>query len=142
MLTVGPRPSVGHSSCFIAADGNQRLFYFHIPVFLLMLVNVFLYLVPITNLNRHNRQTRAVRQSRRCFSEDLNIPLFANNVQCSCGMYISQPAYSIQQPILLIDRWLAIVKSTPPQLHHKFIANKEIFRSLVGLSQSLRLSCL
>ena len=59
------KPNVGISSCFIEDVGYKRVFLFHIPILVLMMINLVLYLVTIYNLFRHCRQTRVVRQSRR-----------------------------------------------------------------------------
>ena len=59
------KPNVGVSSCFIEDVGNKRMVFFHIPILVLMVINLILYLVTIYNLTKHNKQTSAVRKSRR-----------------------------------------------------------------------------
>ena len=41
------------------------MIYFHIPILVMMMTNLSLYLVMVYHLIKHNRQTRAVRESRR-----------------------------------------------------------------------------
>jgi hypothetical protein len=59
------KPNIGMSSCFIEEVGNKRMIFFHIPILVLMVINMILYMVTIYNLTKHSKQTREVRQSRR-----------------------------------------------------------------------------
>ena len=59
------KPNVGVAECFIHAEGNKRMVFFHIPILVMMMINLILYLVTIYNLRRHSKQTAAVRESRR-----------------------------------------------------------------------------
>ena len=59
------KPNVGVGACFIEAEGNKRMVYFHIPILVLMVINMILYLVTVCNLSKHSKQTSAVRESRR-----------------------------------------------------------------------------
>ena len=61
----GIKPNIGTSSCFIEDVGFKRLFLFHIPILVLMVINLILFLATIVNLTRHLRQTRSARCSRR-----------------------------------------------------------------------------
>ena len=39
------KPNVGVGACFIEAEGNKRMVYFHIPILVLMVINMILYLL-------------------------------------------------------------------------------------------------
>ena len=39
--------------------------FFHIPILVLMLINLMLYLVTVYSLTNHSKQTATVRQARR-----------------------------------------------------------------------------
>ena len=59
------KPNIGVSSCFIEEVGNKRMIFFHIPILVLVLINLILYLLTIYNLGGQSKVTRDVRQSRR-----------------------------------------------------------------------------
>ena len=59
------KPNVGVAECFIQAEGSKRIVFFHIPILVMMLINLILYLVTVYNLSKHSKQTAAARQSRR-----------------------------------------------------------------------------
>ena len=50
------------------------MIYFHIPVLMLLVSSLVLYLVTVVRLSQHNKQTRAVRQSRRYVVSTTNFP--------------------------------------------------------------------
>jgi len=64
------KPNFGHSSCFIQDTGIKRMIYFHLPVMLMMMINLILYIITVFYLSRHNQQTRHARESRRLNSGD------------------------------------------------------------------------
>ena len=49
----------------VKETGYGRMIYFHIPILVMMVTNLSLYLVMVYHLVKHNKQTRAVRESRR-----------------------------------------------------------------------------
>ena len=59
------KPGVGQDHCFIRAGGLQRITFFHIPVLLLMVLNLILYIFTIHSLTKNIKETASVRQSRR-----------------------------------------------------------------------------
>ena len=59
------KPNVGLAECFIQAEGNKRMIFFHIPILVFMMINLILYLATVYNLCKHSNQTASVRQSRR-----------------------------------------------------------------------------
>ena len=59
------KPNVGAAECFIEAEGYKRMVFFHIPILVMMLINLVLYLSTVINLTNHNKQTACARQSIR-----------------------------------------------------------------------------
>ena len=49
----------------VKETGIGRMIYFHIPILVMMMTNLILYMVMVYHLVKHNKQTRAVRESRR-----------------------------------------------------------------------------
>ena len=59
------KPNVGVEQCFIQARGSKMMVFFHIPILVLMVINLILYLVTVYSLTNHSKETATVRQSRR-----------------------------------------------------------------------------
>ena len=59
------KPNVGLAQCFIQAKGSRRMIFFHIPILVMMMINLILYLTTVYNLYKYSKQTACVRESRR-----------------------------------------------------------------------------
>ena len=59
------KPNVGLAECFIQAEGDKRMVFFHIPILVMMMINLVLYLATVYKLFKHSKQTADVRVSRR-----------------------------------------------------------------------------
>ena len=57
------------------------MIYFHIPVLMLLVSSLVLYLVTVVRLSQHNKQTRAVRQSRRYVVSTTHFPDSVRNAK-------------------------------------------------------------
>ena len=55
--------SVGSETCFISMSGNKFLYLFHLPVFVMMIVNIVCFFIIISRLIRAHRQGNQARDS-------------------------------------------------------------------------------
>ena len=54
--------NVGVAECFIQAEGNKMMVFVHIPILVMMVINLVLYLVTVYSLTKHSKQTAAVKK--------------------------------------------------------------------------------
>ena len=58
-------PAVGTQSCFISKKGNTFLYLFHLPILVMMIINISSFIFILVFLIRTHRKTKAIRMSRR-----------------------------------------------------------------------------
>ena len=58
-------PGVGNLSCFISMEGNRFLYLFHLPILIMMIVNIGFFIIIITTLSQAHQRTRSMRMFRR-----------------------------------------------------------------------------
>ena len=58
-------PDIGNQTCFISPEGNKFLYLFHLPILIMMMVNIYFFTTIIATLSKSHRQTRSMRMFRR-----------------------------------------------------------------------------
>ena len=58
-------PDIGNQTCFINPEGNKFLYLFHLPILIMMMVNIYFFMSIIYTLSKSHRQTRSMRMFRR-----------------------------------------------------------------------------